>query len=144
MVRTRTLHSGDETFGGEESNDFSNSSEIAHDWSKSEVEKKSEREDHDDVGDQSDGAEDSTPEMKIAEIDTLVTEICGGSNEKYASVLVAQSTGQSSTKFVKKNRATRTSLFLACSQPPSTKKKSLKLVTLKARLLVIAQLCRTL
>ena len=28
--------------------------------------------------------------MKIAEIDTLVSERCGGSNENYVSVLVAQ------------------------------------------------------
>ena len=36
------------------------------------MQNKSEREDHDDVGDQSDGAEESTPELKMAEIDTLV------------------------------------------------------------------------
>ena len=86
-----TLHSGDETFGGEEPNDSSNSSEIPHDLGESEVENKSEREDHDDVGDQSDGAEESTPEMKIAEIDTLVSERCEWRNENYVSVLVAQS-----------------------------------------------------
>ena len=40
------------------------------------MENKSEREDHDDVGDQSDGAKESTPEMKIADIDTLVSEGC--------------------------------------------------------------------
>ena len=55
------------------------------------MENKSERENHDDVGDQSDGAEESTPEMKIAEIDTLVSEGCVCSNENYFSVLVAQS-----------------------------------------------------
>ena len=65
-----TLHSGDETFGGEESNDSSNSSEIPHDLGESEVENVSQREDHDDVGDKSDGAEESTPEMKIAERST--------------------------------------------------------------------------
>ena len=76
-----TLHSCDETFGGEESNDSSNPGKIPHDWGESDVENKSEREDHDDVGDQSDGAEESTPEIKIAEIDTLVSERCGCSNE---------------------------------------------------------------
>ena len=35
--------------------------------------------------------EESTPEMKIAEIDTLVSEGCVCSNENYFSVLVAQS-----------------------------------------------------
>ena len=50
-----------------------------------------EREDHDDVDDQRDRAEMSTPGMKIAEIDTLVSERCGCSNENYVSVLVAQS-----------------------------------------------------
>ena len=54
------------------------------------MENKSEREDHDDVGDQSDGAEESTPEMKIVDIDTLVSEGCVCSNENYFSVLVAQ------------------------------------------------------
>ena len=55
------------------------------------MENKLEREDHDDVGNQSDGAEESTPEMKIAEIDTLVSERCVCSNENCVSVLVAQS-----------------------------------------------------
>ena len=55
------------------------------------MENKSKREDHDDVGDQSDGEEESTPEMKIAEIDSLVSERCGCSNENHVSVLVAQS-----------------------------------------------------
>ena len=55
------------------------------------MENKPEREDHDDVGDQRDGAEESTPEMKIAEIDTLLSEGCVCSNENYFSVLVAQS-----------------------------------------------------
>ena len=54
------------------------------------MENKSEREDHDDLGDQSDGAEELTPEIKIAEIDTLVSEGCVCSNENYFSVLVAQ------------------------------------------------------
>ena len=75
-----TLHSGDETFGGEESNDSSNPSKIPHDWGESEVENKSEGEDNNDVGDQSNGAEESIPEIKIAEIDTSV-ERCGCSNE---------------------------------------------------------------
>ena len=48
---------------------------------------------------------------------------------------------QFSTKVVKKNRATMTYFSLACWQPPRTKKKLLILVTLKAQLLVIAQLC---
>ena len=59
--------------------------------SESEVKNKWEREDHDDVLDQSDGAEESTPEMKIAEIDTLVSETYGCSNANYFSVLVAKS-----------------------------------------------------
>ena len=54
---------------------------LADDWSESEVENKSEREDHDDVGDESDGAEKSIPEMKIAEIDSLVSEGCVCCNE---------------------------------------------------------------
>ena len=86
-----TLQSGAETFGGEESNDSSNPSEIPHYWGESEVENISEREDHDDVGDQSDGAKESTPEIEIAEINTLMSERCGCSNEKYVGVLVAQS-----------------------------------------------------
>ena len=86
-----TLHSGDETFGGRESNDSSNSSEIPHYWGESEVENKLEREDLDDVGDQIDGVEESTPDMKIAEIDTLMSERCGCSNENYVGMLVAQS-----------------------------------------------------
>ena len=49
---------------------------LADDWSESEVENKSEQEDHDDIGDQSDRAEKSTPEIKIAKIDTLVSEGC--------------------------------------------------------------------
>ena len=56
---------------------------LADDWSESEVENKSKREDHDDIGDQSDGPEKSTPEMKIAEIDTLVSEGCVCCNENY-------------------------------------------------------------
>ena len=65
---------------------------LADDWSEAKVDNKSAREDHDDVGDQSDGAEKSTPEMKIAEIDTLVSKGCVCCNEKYfsAHVLVAQ------------------------------------------------------
>ena len=55
------------------------------------MENKSEREDHDDVGGQSDGAEKSTPEMKIAEIDIFVCEACVCSNENCFSVFVAQS-----------------------------------------------------
>ena len=98
-----TLNSGDDTFGGEESNNFTpviqakflirpmrlvNILWLADDWSESEVENKSEQEDHDDKGNQSDRAEKSTPEMKIAEIDTLVSEryVC---NEKPFSVIVA-------------------------------------------------------
>ena len=54
------------------------------------MENKSKREDHDDIGDQSDGAEKSTLEMKIADIDTLVSEGCVCCNENYFSVLVAQ------------------------------------------------------
>ena len=38
------------------------------------------------------GAEESAPEMKIAEIDNLVPEGCVCSNENYCSMLVAQST----------------------------------------------------
>ena len=45
------------------------------------MENTSEQEDHNDIGDQSDGAEKSTPEMKIAEIDTLVSERCVWCNE---------------------------------------------------------------
>ena len=86
-----TLHSGNVTFGEEESNDSSNSSKIPHYWGKSEVENNSEQEDHEDIDDQSDGADELTPEMKIAEIDTLVSERCGCSNENYVSMLVAQS-----------------------------------------------------
>ena len=86
-----TLHSGDETFGGVESNDSSNSSELPHYWGESKVENKAEREDHDDVGDQRDRTEESTPGMKIAEIDTLVSERCGFSNGNYVSMLVTQS-----------------------------------------------------
>ena len=55
------------------------------------MENKSEQQDQDNVCDQSYGAEDSTPEMKIAEIDTLVSEGCVCSIENYFSVLVAQS-----------------------------------------------------
>ena len=55
------------------------------------MENKSEREDHNDVDNQSDVAEEWTPEVKIAEIDTLVSEGCVCSNENYFSVLVAQS-----------------------------------------------------
>ena len=55
---------------------------LADDWSESEVENKSEQEDHDDKGNQSDRAEKSTPEMKIAEIDTLVSERYVCCNEK--------------------------------------------------------------
>ena len=40
MVWTRTLHSGDETIGGEESYDSSKSSEIPYDSGESEVGKK--------------------------------------------------------------------------------------------------------
>ena len=63
---------------------------LADDWSESEVENKSKREDHDDIGNQSDGAEKSTPEMKIAEIDTLVSMGCVRCNGNSFSVLVAQ------------------------------------------------------
>ena len=55
---------------------------LADDWSESEVENKSEQEDHDDKGNQGDRAEKSTPEMKIAEIDTLVSERYVCCNEK--------------------------------------------------------------
>ena len=51
-----TLHSGNETFGEAEANDYSNSSKIPHYWGESEVENKSEREDHEDIDDQSDEA----------------------------------------------------------------------------------------
>ena len=78
------------------------------------MENKSEREDHDDVGDQSDRAEESTPEMKIAEIDTLVSEGCVCSNENYLSVLVAQSIVTIQHQVCEENRATRTSFCLVC------------------------------
>ena len=86
-----TLHSGNETFGGVESNDSSNSSELPYYWGESKVENKAEREEHDDVDDQSDRTEESTPEMKTAETDTLVSEGCGFSNGNYVSMLEAQS-----------------------------------------------------
>ena len=86
-----SLHSGDETFGGEKSKDSSNSSELPYYWVESKVENKAEREEHDDVDDQSARTEDSTPEMKIAETDTVVSERCGFSNGNYVSMLVAQS-----------------------------------------------------
>ena len=88
---------------------------------------KSEREDRDDVGDQSYGAEESTPAIKIAEIDTLVSGRCGCSNENYVSVLVAQSIATIQHQVWEENRATKTSFSLACWQPPSTKKKLLLL-----------------
>ena len=86
-----TLYSGDETFEEEESNDSSISSEIPHYLGESEVENKSEREDHDDAGDQSDGAAESILEMRITEIDSLVSERCRCCIENHVSVLVAQS-----------------------------------------------------
>ena len=55
------------------------------------MENKAERVEHDDVDNQSDRTEESTPEMKIAETDTLVSERCGFSNGNYVSMLVAQS-----------------------------------------------------
>ena len=81
--------------------------------------------------------------MKFAEIDTLVSERCGCSNEKYVSVLVAQSIITIQHQVCEENRATKTSFSLECWQPPSTKKNMLMLVTLKAQFLVIAQLCCT-
>ena len=81
--------------------------------------------------------------MKIAEIDTL-SKRYGCSNENYFSVLVAQSIVTIQHQVCEENHATRTSFSLACWQPPSTKKNLLILVTLKAQLLVIAQLCCTL
>ena len=50
------------------------------------MDNKSEHEDHD-----GDRAEESTPEMKIAEIDPFMSEGCGCSNENSISVLGAQS-----------------------------------------------------
>ena len=93
MVRTRTpwILSTQAMKRLEEKNPTTPVIQVPHDCGESEVENKSVREDHDDVGDRSEEAEESTPEMKIAEIGTLVSERCGFSNESYVSVLVAQS-----------------------------------------------------
>ena len=49
---------------------------LADDWGESELENTAEGGDHDDVIDRSDAAEKSTTEMKMAEIDTVVSEVC--------------------------------------------------------------------
>ena len=78
------LHSDDDTFfGGDVSSDSSSFSEVpdetdepsakvprlADDWSESEVEDESEPDDGDDVREQNDGAEESTAEMTVADIE---------------------------------------------------------------------------
>ena len=99
-------HSDDDTFfEGDVSSDSSSFSEVpdetnepsakvprlADDWSESEVEDESEPDDDDDVSEQNDGAEESTAEMTVADIERAVAEGCGCRNENHFSALPAQS-----------------------------------------------------
>ena len=100
------LHSDDDTFfGGDVSSDYSTFIEVpdeidepsakiprlADDWSESEVEDESEPDDDDDVREQNDGAEESTAEMTVADIERAVAEGCRCRNEIRFSGLPAQS-----------------------------------------------------
>ena len=100
------LHSDDDTFfGGDVSSDSSSFSEVpdendepsakvprlADDWSESEVEDESDPDDGDDVSEQNDGAEESTAEMTVADIERAVAEGCGCRNENHFSALPARS-----------------------------------------------------
>ena len=99
------LHSDDDTFFGDVSSDSSTFSEVpdetdepsakvprlADDWSESEVEDESEPDNDDDVSEQNDGAEESTAEMTVADIERAVAEGCGCRNENHFSALPAQS-----------------------------------------------------